>query len=101
MNDHTMIAPVGATPVNRAVNVAVFMSRPIKLDYFEETPMDMLRWPGMNIGIDNVAEEWIDEIIASEDPDAVFSNLTDHLLGLLQNLGLLRKHYAKFTEEAA
>ncbi|TYB85533.1 hypothetical protein [Oceaniovalibus sp. ACAM 378] len=84
---------------DRSIDIQVFMSRSFKIGSFEYTPKCMLRDPVEDIGLGDVAEIWIEEIIESDDPDFEFCNLIDHLSGLLANVKLLRKHYQKFIEQ--
>lgn len=67
----------------------------------EETPAKMLRDPGADIGMADVADRWVEQIIESDDPDTEFEQLINHLLGVLANVELVRKHYAEFSKQAA
>lgn len=76
-----------------------FMYTAIKFKWGSETPANMLRHPGADAGLDLVTDEWIDEIIASDDPDTELMFLINHLTGLLTNVKLIRKHYNLYLEQ--
>jgi hypothetical protein len=82
--------------------IEAFMRRTkIKSGWREETPAELLRNPGEDIGMADVAEDWVDQIIASDDPDAEIEQLIDHLTGVLTNVKLVRKHFRKQFEATA
>lgn len=82
-----------------------FMNCPIPAicdgEVFALEPVHMLRDPGYDIGLADVSAEWVDEIIASDDPDAEFGQLIDHLSGVLKNAEIIRKHLRKFMLQVA
>lgn len=79
---------------------AVFMSTPINDRGYEATPESMLCFPVEDIGMIDVAEEWVLEILASDDPECIFDDLFTHLSGLLRNVKLIRQNYRRFIETA-
>lgn len=82
--------------------IKAFMFLPINLDTdYSESPAEMLRNPVEGIDLGHVAANWVEEIIASDDPDFEFGNLIDHVCGLLHNLEMVRAEYAKFIGKAA
>jgi hypothetical protein len=74
-------------------NIRMFMEHPIKVKGREETPASMLVTPGADVGLGDVAEVWVTQIIASDDPDTEFSILIDHVAGVLKNLKLVQERY--------
>jgi len=78
-----------------------FMESPMNIKGGKDTPASMLVAPGMDVGLADVAEDWIREIIASDDPDTEFDILIAHISGVLRNLKLVQKHYREFIRHSA
>ncbi|WP_137111955.1 hypothetical protein [Rhodobacter sp. SY28-1] len=96
-----LAAQTEARQAKEALIEAFMRKTTIKYGWHEETPAEMLRSPGADIGMADVAEEWVDQIIDSDEPDAEFGQLIDHLTGVLMNVELVRKHFRKQFETAA
>lgn len=100
----TFLAGAGeaeAEAINPSAAIETFMSTLINDRGYEDTPANMLRDPVVDIGMSDVAEEWIAQILVSDDPECEFVDLINHLSGLLHNVELIRNHYNLFTGKAA
>lgn len=81
-------------------SIETFMNTEINFKRKTMTPAYMMRYPGADIGLDMVTDDWLDEIIGSDDPDTELMILIDNLTGVLQHLKLIRKHYNLYVEQA-
>lgn len=96
-----LVAQTEARQAKKAQVKAFMLQTLVDDGWDKDTPASMRRSPGADIGMADVAEDWVDQIIESDEPDAEFGQLIDHLTGVLMNVELVRKHFRKQFEATA
>jgi hypothetical protein len=91
----SLVAQTEARQAKREEVKAFMCNKPIKVRWDKDTPATLLQRPGADIGMTALAEEWVEQIIESEEPGAEFDQLVDHLTGVLRNLKLVRKRFRR------
>jgi hypothetical protein len=96
-----LVAQTEERQAKRAEVKAFMCNKPIKVRWDKHTPASLLQRPGAEIGMAALAEEWVEQIIESEEPGAEFDQLVDHLTDVLRNLRLVRKRFRSKFEVPA